>query len=58
MRGAPGYNTLTIRGSWQFSERLKMSLSLGNLPDEDYRIHGSGLNEAGRNLGVSIFWIG
>jgi hemoglobin/transferrin/lactoferrin receptor protein len=56
--GTPGYSTLTIRGGWQFSEHLKMSWSLSNLLDEDYRIHGSGLNEAGRNLVISIFWIG
>jgi hemoglobin/transferrin/lactoferrin receptor protein len=56
--GTPGYETLTIRGGWQFSERLKMSVSLDNLLNEDYRTHGSGLNEAGRNLVISIFWTG
>ena len=54
--GTPGYNTLLVRGGWQVSDRLRLSLSLENLFDEDYRIHGSGLNESGRNVVVSVFW--
>ena len=56
LRGTPGYNTLTVRGSRQISERLKLALSLENLFDADYRIHGSALNEPGRNFVISVFW--
>ena len=54
--GTPGYANLTIRGGWQLSEHLKLSLSLENLFDTDYRIHGSGLNEPGRNVILSVLW--
>ena len=54
--GTPGYATLTLRGGWKVSERLRLSLSLENAFDKDYRIHGSGLNEPGRNLILSLFW--
>jgi hemoglobin/transferrin/lactoferrin receptor protein len=54
--GTPGYATVTLRGGWAFSERLNLSLSIENIFNEDYRVHGSGLNEPGRNVVVSIFW--
>ena len=54
--GTPGYTTLTVRGGWQVSDRLRLSLSLENVFDADYRIHGSGLNEPGRNIVASVIW--
>jgi hemoglobin/transferrin/lactoferrin receptor protein len=54
--GTPGFTVVTIRGGWQFSESLSLSLSLENLLDENYRVHGSGLNEPGRNIIVSLLW--
>jgi hemoglobin/transferrin/lactoferrin receptor protein len=33
---------------------VNLSLALDNITDEDYRIHGSGVNEPGRNLVASI----
>ena len=30
-----------------------LTVALENITDEDYRTHGSGLNEPGRNLGIS-----
>ena len=54
--GTPGFTTLTVRGGWQVSDQLGLSVSLSNIFNEDYRIHGSGLNEAGRNIAVSLFW--
>ena len=56
--GTPGYAILTLRAGWQISDSLKLSLALENLFDEDYRVHGSGLNEPGRNLLLSVFWTG
>jgi len=54
--GTPSYATLTLRGGWTISEHLQLALSLENVFDENYRIHGSGLNEPGRNLIMSLFW--
>jgi hemoglobin/transferrin/lactoferrin receptor protein len=54
--GTPGYTVLTLRGGWQVSQNLGLSVALENLFDEDYRVHGSGVNEPGRNLVVSLIW--
>lgn len=37
--------TASLSAGWQVTENLDFTLSLQNLTDEDYRIHGSGLNE-------------
>lgn len=54
--GTPGYTVLTLRGGWQVYRDLKLSLALENVTDEDYRIHGSGLNEPGRNFVLAADW--
>ena len=54
--GTPGYAMLTLRGGWAVSDDLRLSVALENVLDKDYRIHGSGLNEPGRNLILSLFW--
>jgi len=33
-----------------------LSLGVENIADEDYRIHGSGVNEPGRNIVVATEW--
>jgi hemoglobin/transferrin/lactoferrin receptor protein len=48
--GTPGYQVLSFYAGWQPSENISLNLALENVFDEDYRIHGSGLNEPGRNL--------
>lgn len=45
--GTPSYLTASLTAGWQASENLDFTLSLQNLTDEDYRVHGSGLNEPG-----------
>lgn len=52
--GTPGYRVLTVRGGWRFDHRWTLSAAVENLTDEDYRIHGSGLNEPGRNFVASV----
>ena len=52
--GTPSYAVLTLRGSWQIRERFGLTLGIENLGDEGYRIHGSGLNEAGRNVVAGV----
>jgi hemoglobin/transferrin/lactoferrin receptor protein len=54
--GTPGYTVLTLRGGWQVNRDLSISAAVENLFDEDYRVHGSGVNEPGRNLVVSLVW--
>lgn len=51
--GTPGYVVGTLRGGVQATDTLAITLALENVSDEDYRIHGSGLNEPGRQLVVS-----
>ena len=52
--GSPGYTVASIRGGWQVTNGLAVTLTLDNLTDKDYRVHGSGVNESGFNaiLGV------
>ena len=45
--GTPAYFTASLSAGWQATENLDFTLNLQNLTDEDYRIHGSGLNEPG-----------
>lgn len=45
--GTPSYLAASLAAGWQATENLDFTLALQNLTDEDYRIHGSGLNEPG-----------
>jgi len=48
--GTPGYAVLSLRSGWKIQENLELTLAIDNVTDEDYRIHGSGVNEPGINL--------
>jgi len=52
--GTPGYTVFNLRLGCHVSERLTVALALENCFDEDYRIHGSGVNEPGRNLVATL----
>jgi len=52
--GTPGYEVFHLRGGWRTSRNSSLTLALENLSNADYRIHGSGLNEPGRNLIVGL----
>jgi hemoglobin/transferrin/lactoferrin receptor protein len=54
--GTPGFAVFTLRASWQAAKNFRLTAAVENIADEDYRIHGSGLNEPGRNLvlGASV----
>lgn len=56
--GTPGWTILSLRGGFRISERSSFSIALENILDENYRYHGSGQNEPGRNLvlGLEIDW--
>ena len=52
--GTPGYTVAHLRSGWQIDPSLHISLAVENLLDEDYRVHGSGLNEPGRNVVLAM----
>lgn len=54
--GTPGYVTFNLRSGWEVDEDLYLTIGVENLLDEDYRIHGSGVNRPGRNLYVGLSW--
>jgi len=54
--GTPGYATLTLRGGWNVNKDLSVFAAVENVTNEDYRIHGSGVNEPGTNLVVGLDW--
>lgn len=45
--GTAGYAVLTLRGAARLSRPLRLTLSLENLTNETYRVHGSGVDGAG-----------
>ena len=52
--GTPGYTLWHVRVGIELTGKLLLNLALENLLDENYRIHGSGQNEPGRNFVVSV----
>ncbi|MEW6027323.1 MAG: TonB-dependent receptor [Planctomycetota bacterium] len=52
--GTPGYSIYNIRGGVTLSRIFQLSCAIENLGNRDYRIHGSGNNEAGRNIILSL----
>ncbi|MDA3925437.1 MAG: TonB-dependent receptor [Kiritimatiellae bacterium] len=48
--GTPGYAVFTLRGGCRITDQLNLSVACENIGDKNYRIHGSGLNESGRNF--------
>lgn len=52
--GTPGYAVYELRAGFSPYEGLQLSAAVENITNEDYRIHGSGVNEAGRNFIVAV----
>lgn len=50
--GTPGYDVYTVRAGWRAGRSLTLSAAVENIADRDYRVHGSGINEPGRNVWV------
>jgi hemoglobin/transferrin/lactoferrin receptor protein len=48
--GTPGYVVGAVRGGVRVLDDTHVTLAVENVTDEDYRIHGSGVNEPGINL--------
>lgn len=51
--GTPSHVVGTLRAGWNITRDISLTAAVENLSDEDYRIHGSGLNEPGRNFVVT-----
>ena len=51
--GTPAYFLTNFYGSYDLSDSSLISLAVENIGDVDYRVHGSGLNGAGRNFILS-----
>ena len=54
--GTPSFMLLHIRGGYEFSNQISLNWAIENLFNKNYRVHGSGQNEVGRNLVASIIW--
>ena len=52
--GTPGWATIGARAMWDGPGDWQLTLSLSNLLDKRYRVHGSGLDEPGTNLAVVL----
>jgi hemoglobin/transferrin/lactoferrin receptor protein len=52
--GTPGYTVYELRGGIKLKEGLSISAVIENITNKDYRIHGSGQNEPGTNLILSV----
>jgi hemoglobin/transferrin/lactoferrin receptor protein len=53
-QGTSGYYTAGVRAGWQVCDYANIGVAIDNLLDKDYRVHGSGSNEAGRNFILSL----
>ncbi len=55
--GTPGYAVCNLRTGSRVTRNLDLTVALENVLDQDYRIHGSGINEPGRNLVLTAaYW--
>ena len=52
--GTPGWVVMGASVQTSFAEDWLISVSLDNLFDQRYRVHGSGLDAAGRNLSIGV----
>lgn len=52
--GTPGYGVLSFGMSVEVADGATLSLALENALDEEYRVHGSGVNEPGRSLVAAL----
>jgi outer membrane receptor protein involved in Fe transport len=48
--GTPGWTAYHLRCGWDVTDALTLTLAVENITDKEYRIHGSGVNEPGRNV--------
>ncbi|MDX2109335.1 MAG: TonB-dependent receptor [Verrucomicrobiota bacterium] len=54
--GTPGYEVLSFYTGWNIGDNARITFSVENIFDRDYRIHGSGVNAPGRNFVGAFDW--
>jgi outer membrane receptor protein involved in Fe transport len=54
--GTPAWSVLDLSASWQAAARLRLVGGAGNLLDEAYRVHGSGIDGYGRHAWIGVEW--
>lgn len=52
--GTPGYTVLSLGGRLRLCENADLIVALENVTNRNHRIHGSGVNEPGRNLVLAL----
>jgi len=52
--GTPGWVVGTVRAGARIWRDVHAAVAVENITDEDYRIHGSGVNEPGRNFVLTL----
>lgn len=52
--GTPRYAVLSLGASMDLGEHATVSVAVDNVTDTNYRIHGSGVNEPGRNFVLAV----
>lgn len=52
--GSPGWYTLNLKSSYQFSEVININVGVENILDKHYRPYSSGISAPGRNLILAI----
>lgn len=52
--GTPGYTVFGLSSGWQVNDRVLLAMTLDNWTNQDYRVHGSGVNGPGINLSVTV----
>jgi outer membrane receptor protein involved in Fe transport len=51
--GTPGWQVINLFAGYQFAS-VKLNAGIQNIFNEDYRTHGSGINNVGRSAFLSI----
>jgi hemoglobin/transferrin/lactoferrin receptor protein len=54
--GTAGYGVLHLRSGWLAHRDWTLRVALENVLDQNYRVHGSGIDMPGRNLLVGVDW--
>jgi outer membrane receptor protein involved in Fe transport len=54
--GTPGWTTLNFDATYRPDENWRIGLAAENVFDKAYRTHGSGIDAAGRNLSVNVYY--
>lgn len=54
--GSPSYSVLNLRSVMSLGSNITLSAAIENVADQNYRVHGSGINEPGRNAVLTMEW--